>query len=165
MIIPRPRHLDISAGTVAFDPGAVRLAPDDPALGAEGYRLRVSASGIELAAGGPAGLFYGRQTLRQFGPAVPYGTIVDRPRFAWRGVLLDVARHFMPKAFVLRLIDPVQGGWTSVAWLVGTLAVAIVAAWALHVGVERPMEKRLRAWQSQRHAARLQARMQPDGAR
>ena len=105
MIIPRPRHLDISAGTVAFDPGAVRLAPDDPALGPEGYRLKVSASGIELAAGGPAGLFYGRQTLRQFGPAVPYGTIVDRPRYAWRGVLLDVARHFMPKAFVLRLID------------------------------------------------------------
>jgi len=106
---------------------------------------------------------------------VSVATLEMRGRVRWMRVRPMVALGEWSYAFylihstiiylVLRLIDPVQGGWTSVAWFVGTLAVAIVAAWALHVGVERPMEKRLRAWQSQRHAARLQARMQPDGAR
>ncbi|MDH2424459.1 beta-N-acetylhexosaminidase [Sphaerisporangium sp. TRM90804] len=105
MIIPRPRELAVLGGSVAFHPDLVRFAPQDPSLGEEGYRLDVGPAGIRLAAGGRAGRFYGLQTLSQFGAAVPYGTIEDRPRFGWRGVMLDVARHFMPKDFVLRLID------------------------------------------------------------
>ncbi len=105
MIIPRPRELTVIGGTVAYRPELVRPAPDDPALGPEGYRITAGADGVELTAGGPAGRFYGLQTLTQLGPQVPYGTIEDRPRFGWRGVMLDVARHFMPKEFVLRLID------------------------------------------------------------
>ncbi|WP_248964393.1 beta-N-acetylhexosaminidase [Sphaerisporangium perillae] len=105
MIIPRPRELAVLGGSVAFHPDLVRLAPPDASLGEEGYRLQVGPAGIVLTAGGPAGRFYGLRTLSQFGAAVPYGTIEDRPRFGWRGVMLDVARHFMPKAFVLRLID------------------------------------------------------------
>ena len=105
MIIPRPRELSVLGGSVAFHPDLVQLAPEEEALGPEGYRLDVDASGIRLTPGGRAGRFYGLQTLAQFGAAVPYGTIEDTPRFGWRGVMLDVARHFMPKAFVLRLID------------------------------------------------------------
>jgi hexosaminidase len=104
VIIPRPRELAVLGGFVAYAENAVRLS-QDRGLGPEGYRLSVSDGVIELAAGGPAGEFYGRQTLRQLGAAVPYGTIEDGPRFGWRGVMLDVARHFMPKEFVLRLID------------------------------------------------------------
>ncbi|RJL30881.1 beta-N-acetylhexosaminidase [Bailinhaonella thermotolerans] len=105
MIIPRPRSSALRDGSVAVHPGLVRLAPHDPALGEEGYRVEAGPPGVLLTAGGPAGRFYGLRTLEQFGPAVPYGTIEDRPRYGWRGVLLDVARHFMPKEFVLRLID------------------------------------------------------------
>ncbi|MEO3813673.1 beta-N-acetylhexosaminidase [Sphaerisporangium sp. B11E5] len=105
MIIPRPRELAVLGGTVAFHPDLVRYAARDPGLGEEGYRLDVGPAGIELTAGGRAGCFYGLRTLAQFGAAVPYGTVEDRPRFGWRGVMLDVARHFMPKTFVLRLID------------------------------------------------------------
>ncbi|MEU6390723.1 beta-N-acetylhexosaminidase [Streptomyces sp. NPDC046939] len=98
---------------------AIRLAID-PSLGAESYRLRVTETGVDLAGGGAAGVFWGAQTLRQLlGPdafrrapltagrqwAVPYVTVEDSPRFGWRGAMLDVARHFMPKDGVLRFID------------------------------------------------------------
>ncbi|MEU1269009.1 beta-N-acetylhexosaminidase [Streptomyces sp. NPDC005799] len=95
----------------------------DPAetgeLGAEGYRLDVLPSGAHLVGGGPAGLFWGAQTLRQLlGPdafrraplpgrtwRLPLVRIEDSPRFGWRGLMLDVARHFMPKEGVLRYLD------------------------------------------------------------
>ncbi|MHA6760329.1 beta-N-acetylhexosaminidase [Streptacidiphilus sp. PAMC 29251] len=88
-------------------------------LAAEEYRLEVSGGGVLISAGGEAGLFWGAQTLRQLlGPdayrraplrrdgwAVPRVTVSDAPRFGWRGVLLDVSRHFLPKADVLRYVD------------------------------------------------------------
>ncbi|MEU4358477.1 beta-N-acetylhexosaminidase [Streptomyces virginiae] len=90
-------------------------------LGPEAYRLDVGPDGVELAGATAAGLFWGAQTLRQLlgpqayrraplpgGPrawSLPYGTVVDGPRFGWRGLMLDVARHFMPKDGVLRYID------------------------------------------------------------
>ncbi|WP_442929392.1 beta-N-acetylhexosaminidase [Micromonospora sp. WMMC273] len=92
--------------------------PGDVRLGDEGYRLDVTADGVRITAAGPAGLFHGAQTLRQLLPApienpaavaarwaIPGGTIVDRPRFPYRGAMLDVARHFFPVEDVLRVID------------------------------------------------------------
>ncbi len=87
-------------------------------LGAEGYQLSVSAQGVTLTAAAPAGLFYGVQTLRQLMPprveytaarhrplAVPAVEVTDRPRFAWRGMMLDVARHFFGVEDVERVVD------------------------------------------------------------
>ena len=75
--------------------------------GDEGYRLEIGAAGVTVRAAAPAGLFAAVQTLRQLLPAaidapgpqlgdwvLPGGRIVDRPRFAYRGVMLDIARHF-----------------------------------------------------------------------
>ncbi|MFG3264962.1 beta-N-acetylhexosaminidase [Streptomyces bobili] len=100
--------------------GGVRLLVDDT-LGPEAYRLSVIADrGVEIRGGDPAGVFWGAQTLRQLlGPeafrrapvrpgtryGVPHQIIEDGPRFHWRGLLLDVARHFMPKEGVLRHLD------------------------------------------------------------
>lgn len=89
------------------------LAPTpDPKLGREGYRLSSSAKGVTITANQPAGLFYGAQTLLQLVPTertqpinVPAVQIIDYPRFGWRGVMLDVSRHFFPKADVMRFID------------------------------------------------------------
>ena len=98
----------------------LKLADNLPAkLGDEGYTLKVTPQKILLAARKPAGLFYGIQTLRQLLPPEIYRTapvenvewkipcidIVDYPRFEWRGLLIDPARHFIPKADVFRFID------------------------------------------------------------
>ncbi|GAA5085316.1 hexosaminidase [Thermocatellispora tengchongensis] len=105
MLIPRPQVLTAAARPLDLSALPVRRGADDPALGPEGYRLRVGEDGIDLTAGGPAGHFYGTRTLAQLGGSAPELTVEDRPAFGWRGVMLDVARHFMPKEFVLRLID------------------------------------------------------------
>lgn len=104
----------------AHGPGAValRISPS-PGAHPEGYRLEIGRERAELTAATPAGLARAVQTFRQLLPAdalraapvanlpltAPCCVIEDEPRFAWRGVMLDVARHFMPKDFVLRLID------------------------------------------------------------
>jgi hexosaminidase len=87
-------------------------------LGAEGYTLAVTPRAVTIRAAAPAGAFYGMQSLRQLLPAdifregrvarawtIPGVSIEDRPRFAWRGMHLDVARHFQPKEFVKKYID------------------------------------------------------------
>jgi hexosaminidase len=80
-------------------------------LGGEGYYLRIAPDGVLVEAPAPAGLFYAVQTLRQLlafsaaGPVLPAGEIVDYPRFAWRGAMLDVARHFFGVEDVKRYID------------------------------------------------------------
>lgn len=99
---------------------SVRLRLDDT-LDPEAYRLAaVPGRGVEIRGGSPAGVFWGVQTLRQMlGPdafrrapvrpgaahAVPARIVEDAPRFRWRGLMLDVARHFMPKDGVLRYVD------------------------------------------------------------
>jgi hexosaminidase len=80
--------------------------------GAEGYNLSVSSSGVRIEAESPAGAFYGMQTLLQLLPPgrgdylrVPCVEIADSPRFAWRGLMLDVSRHFFTKREVMHYID------------------------------------------------------------
>ena len=98
--------------------GAIRLRLE-PALGREAYRLEVTPDGVGIDGGDPSGVFYGCQALLQLLPAAvfrharvigvrwaaPAVQILDSPRFTWRGTMLDVARHFMPKHDVLRFID------------------------------------------------------------
>ena len=89
---------------------AVLLDPAAPE-GPEAYQLDVDADGVTIRARTAVGLFWGVQTLRQLLPAgggaiaIPGGRIVDRPRLPYRGVMLDVARHFFSVADVERLID------------------------------------------------------------
>jgi hexosaminidase len=91
----------------------------DSSLGEEGYELVVTGDKVFLRAPKGAGLFYGVQTIRQLLPAeientkkvakkeweIPCVVIKDKPRFGWRGSLLDCCRHFMSKNFVKRYID------------------------------------------------------------
>ena len=89
----------------------LRLSQDAPHP-VEGYRLNVTSDAVTVEAKTPAGLFYGLQTLTQLlfgdhtsGWSVPVLQIVDAPRFAYRGMHLDVGRHFFPVAFVKKYID------------------------------------------------------------
>ena len=94
------------------------LDPSRDALGDEGYELTVATAAVQITARTPAGVFYGVQTLRQLMPSsiehqaprphpvsIPAARIEDRPRFVWRGAMLDVARHFFGPADVRRYID------------------------------------------------------------
>ena len=83
-------------------------------IGKEDYTLKVLPSGIIIEAAAMNGLFYGVQTLLQLMPPTPKTLteiilpaveIKDNPRFAWRGLQLDVSRHFMPKTFILKYLD------------------------------------------------------------
>jgi hexosaminidase len=99
--------------------GAIRLEVGSAGdVGDEGYDLTIAATGARIQAATPAGVFYGVQTLRQLLPAsvelrgarphalsVPTGHIIDRPRYAWRGAMLDVARHFFGPDDVKHYID------------------------------------------------------------
>jgi hexosaminidase len=103
-------------------PASIRFSLNktaDPVLGNEGYRLSVTGAGIAVQANKPAGLFYGLQTLLQLLPkeiesskpvpgiawSVPVLEITDYPRFGWRGLMFDVARHFFTKQEVKDFID------------------------------------------------------------
>ena len=88
-------------------------------LDQEGYRLEVKPDRVYLEANNDPGFFYAAQTLLQLLPAdiwsttpahtgswtMPCVTVVDTPRYRWRGMMLDVSRHFQTKEFVKRYID------------------------------------------------------------
>lgn len=82
-----------------------------PSLGPEGYRLSVTPERALLKAAAPAGLFYAGITFGQLLPPqpgsaeVPCVEVEDAPRFSWRGLLMDPARHFWEPEFVKRMID------------------------------------------------------------
>ncbi len=77
---------------------------------AESYQLFIGEDGVKISASTGAGLFYGAQTLFQLFPAdgpvqLPYVNIADAPRFSYRGLHLDVGRHFFPVSFIKKYID------------------------------------------------------------
>ncbi|GAB2537369.1 family 20 glycosylhydrolase [Spirosoma aerophilum] len=81
-------------------------------LGDEGYKLTVTPGRVVAESSTSKGLFYAAQTMRQLLPVGSSGTlsmpacaITDRPRFGYRGLMLDVGRHFMPVPFVKKFID------------------------------------------------------------
>jgi hexosaminidase len=108
----------------ASDLEFVVAAGSAPGGATEGYTLEAGAGGVRLSADTAEGLFRGTQSLRQLLPAeieradaagapdggwiVPAASVADAPRFAYRGAMLDVARHFMPVEEVLRFIDAIS---------------------------------------------------------
>jgi len=109
------RKLSVGTGDASV-PGAVNIGRADT-LPQEAYRLTVADDRIEILAGGPEGAFHAVQTLRQLLPAAAFGEdglravelpavrIDDRPALAYRGLMLDVARHFFTVDEVKRTLD------------------------------------------------------------
>lgn len=94
------------------------LDPKNKQIGSEGYLLNVSEKRVEVSANSSAGLFYGMQTLLHLLPSeimknersdiswtIPSLSITDYPRFGWRGLMLDVSRHFFTTEEIKRYID------------------------------------------------------------
>jgi len=110
-LVRRTQRLDLAVAEGAARPGAIHFhrARDDGAP--EAYRLRAATTGISIEAAGDAGLAHGSTTLWQLmSPAggeavVPAVAIEDAPRFRWRGVMLDSARHFQSPEFIRAFLD------------------------------------------------------------
>lgn len=97
----------------------VLITENSKGLPAEGYRLKVENGVIKISAPSPAGIFYGLQTLLQLMPTESYAATIhhntvwsipaveinDEPTFEWRGMHMDVARHFHSVDFVKKFID------------------------------------------------------------
>ncbi len=87
----------------------VQLVDED-----ESYHLQITANEVRLEAANPLGVLHGLQTFLQLvritprGFVVPAMTIDDQPRFPWRGLMLDVGRHFMPLDVVYRTLDGME---------------------------------------------------------
>jgi hexosaminidase len=91
----------------------------DPKLGKEGYTLDVATDQVSIKANTKAGIFYGLQTILQLLPPsvenpnavkntkweIPVVSIVDYPRFPWRGIMLDVSRHYFDKNYIKEYLD------------------------------------------------------------
>ena len=117
-LIPKPAHIEVTGGYFKVDSnlifgndqsGTIRYVVDESFNGGnpEGYALNVTKKGIELRAASKSGLFYGEQTLRQLytSKGIPCVSIQDNPRFPYRGLHLDVSRHFFPKEEVMKLLN------------------------------------------------------------
>lgn len=115
-----------SGYTLAIVPnaGSIQLVLNntlDAVIGSEGYTIDANTEVVRIRANTPAGLFYGVQTLIQLFPEeiesnaviqnvawyIPEVEITDYPRFAWRGIMLDVSRHFFHKEYVKEYIDQI----------------------------------------------------------
>ena len=109
----------VTIGSAESPHAAIVLDERGGAPSDEGYQLTVSPQRVRISGESPRGVFWGVQTLRQLLPpefedaggarrdawSIPAVEIRDAPRFAWRGSLLDVGRHFFPVEFVERYID------------------------------------------------------------
>ncbi len=107
-VIPQPSRIIEGQGAVQIGPDNVKTAVDSSIANPEGYRLMARNGIVEIVGGSDAGVFYGLQTLEQLKDSagyVPVVTIEDAPRFRWRGMHLDVSRHFFPKEFVKKYLD------------------------------------------------------------
>lgn len=116
LLLPRPLKVEMAEGSVPAarlgEPGFIR-AKEESSLGPEAYTLEVGERGVSIAHGDARGLRLAMETLRQLGrgpdgrglPEIPRCRITDRPRYAWRGFMLDESRHFTGKDGVKRLLE------------------------------------------------------------
>lgn len=116
-----PLKVETGVSSSAPVPGAILLTTRDADtnLGSEGYELNVAADSVVIRAPTQAGLFYGGETLLQLLPPAIFSSnavagatweapcvqIEDWPRFPWRGLMLDVSRHFYTPAEVEKVLD------------------------------------------------------------
>ena len=109
-IIPEPGRTELKPQTTK----TLKLLSDkaEASLGKDAYRLAVTPGGVHLASGGREGRLYGQATLRQLQDqlaaqpeGIPCGVIKDKPRYPWRGLMVDPARHFIPLADLKKFAD------------------------------------------------------------
>ena len=103
-LLPQPKQIHYTEGT-CDQSQAELIIRTDANIVREGYRLVITPEKITIEASDDAGIFYAKQTLKQWGDILPCGTIIDYPDLHHRGIMLDVVRNYYPVDSIYRILD------------------------------------------------------------
>lgn len=103
-LLPQPKKMEYTDG-VCEVAKAEMVVRTDANMVAEGYRMIITPSTITIEASDEAGVFYAKQTLKQWGEVVPCGSVTDYPDLHHRGIMLDVVRNYYPVDSIYRVLD------------------------------------------------------------
>lgn len=103
-LLPQPKQIHYTEGT-CDQTKAELFTRTDANMVQEGYRLIITPEKITIEASDETGVFYAKQTLKQWGDVLPCGTIIDYPDLHHRGIMLDVVRNYYPVDSIYRILD------------------------------------------------------------
>jgi len=103
-LLPQPKKMEYTDGVCEVAKAEI-VVRTDANMVAEGYHMIITPSTITIEASDEAGVFYAKQTLKQWGEVVPCGSVTDYPDLHHRGIMLDVVRNYYPVDSIYRVLD------------------------------------------------------------
>ena len=103
-LLPQPKKVEYAEGVCEVAKAEI-ISRTDANMVKEGYTIIISPDTIRIEASDEAGVFYAKQTLKQWGEVVPCGRVIDYPDLQHRGIMLDVVRNYYPVDSIYRILD------------------------------------------------------------
>ena len=103
-LLPQPKQMEYAEGVCEVANAELEIRTDANMV-KEGYTMIISPDKITIEAGDEAGVFYAKQTLKQWGEVIPCGRVTDYPDLHHRGIMLDVVRNYYPVDSIFRILD------------------------------------------------------------
>ena len=103
-LLPQPKKMEYTDGVCEVAKAEI-VVRTDANMVSEGYTMIITPTTITIEASDEAGIFYAKQTLKQWGELVPCGRITDYPDLHHRGIMLDVVRNYYPVDSIYRILD------------------------------------------------------------
>ena len=103
-LLPQPKQITYTEGTCDVTKAEI-ITRTDANMIPEGYHMIITPATITIEASDEAGIFYAKQTLKQWGNIIPCATLTDYPDLHHRGIMLDVVRNYYPADSIFRILD------------------------------------------------------------
>ena len=103
-LLPQPKQITYTEGTCDVAKAEI-ITRTDANMVQEGYHMIITPTTITIEASDEAGIFYAKQTLKQWGNIIPCATLTDYPDLHHRGIMLDVVRNYYPADSIFRILD------------------------------------------------------------
>ena len=103
-LLPQPKQMTYADGVCEVAKAEI-ISRTDANMVKEGYTMIISPDTIRIEASDEAGVFYAKQTLKQWGDTIPCGRVTDYPDLPHRGIMLDVVRNYYPVDSIYRVLD------------------------------------------------------------
>ncbi len=110
-LLPQPKQVVYTEGTCEVAKAEIithiqsPIANNQSPIASEGYTMAITPQTITIEASDEAGIFYAKQTLKQWGEMIPCGQVIDYPDLHHRGIMLDVVRNYYPVDSIYRILD------------------------------------------------------------